>query len=69
MPATALSRRREEPSTSELSSPPAEPAAVIADTGIFVVCGRQTNNKYVALERSVHRNEQEFASFRYLSTI
>lgn len=45
---------------SDLTSPPAEPVAVVADTGLFVACGRQTNNKYVALERFARRNELTF---------
>lgn len=42
---------------SELYDPPQEPAAVVADTGVFVACGRQQNNKYVALERFARRND------------
>ncbi|QKY22148.1 hypothetical protein B4589_017230 (plasmid) [Halolamina sp. CBA1230] len=41
---------------SELYDPPREPAAIVADTGLFVACGRQQNNKYAALERFVRRN-------------
>jgi len=29
----------------------------IADTGLFIACGRQQNNKYTALERFARRNE------------
>jgi hypothetical protein len=42
---------------SELYDPPEEPAAVVVDTGLFVACGRQQNNKYVALERFARRND------------
>jgi hypothetical protein len=42
---------------SDLCDPPEEPAAVVADTGLFVACGRQQNNKYVALERFARRND------------
>jgi hypothetical protein len=42
---------------SELYEPPEEPAAVVADTGLFVACGRQQNNKYIALKRFARRND------------
>lgn len=29
----------------------------VADTGLFVACGRQENNKYTALERFAQRND------------
>lgn len=29
----------------------------VADTGLFVACGRQQNNKYAALERFARRND------------
>lgn len=29
----------------------------VADTGLFIACGRQQNNKYTALERFVRRND------------
>jgi hypothetical protein len=45
---------------SDLTSPPATPAAVVVDTGVFAACGRQTNNKYVALERFARRNDLTF---------
>jgi len=32
----------------------------VADTGLFVACGRQRNNKYTALERFAHRNDLSF---------
>lgn len=32
----------------------------IADTGLFVACGRQQNNKYTALERFAQRNDISF---------
>lgn len=41
-------------------SPPFEPTAWVADTGLFVACGRQQNDKYRALERFARRNEITF---------
>jgi len=32
----------------------------IADTGLFIACGRQQNNKYTALERFAQRNDLTF---------
>jgi hypothetical protein len=32
----------------------------VADTGLFVACGRQQNNKYTALERFARRNDLTF---------
>lgn len=32
----------------------------VADTGLFVACGRQQNNKYTALERFAQRNDFSF---------
>ncbi|WP_115864985.1 hypothetical protein [Halorussus litoreus] len=32
----------------------------VADTGLFVACGRQQNNKYTALERFAQRNDLSF---------
>ncbi|MFB1063070.1 hypothetical protein [Natrinema sp. H-ect4] len=32
----------------------------VADTGLFVACGRQQNNKYTALETFAHRNGLSF---------
>ena len=32
----------------------------VADTGLFVACGRQQNNKYTALERFARRNDISF---------
>lgn len=37
-----------------------ESVAWIADTGLFVACGRQQNNKYAALERFAQRNDLTF---------
>jgi len=37
-----------------------ESVAWVADTGFFVACGRQQNNKYTALERFANRNELTF---------
>ena len=34
--------------------------AWVADTGLFIACGRQQNNKYTALERFAQRNELTF---------
>ena len=34
--------------------------AWIADTGLFIACGRQQNNKYTALERFARRNDLTF---------
>lgn len=34
--------------------------AWIADTGLFIACGRHQNNKYTALERFAQRNELTF---------
>lgn len=45
---------------SEPFDPFRESVAWIADTGLFVACGRQQNNKYVALERFAKRNEISF---------
>lgn len=32
----------------------------IADTGLFIACGRQQNNKYTSLERFAQRNDLTF---------
>jgi hypothetical protein len=32
----------------------------VADTGLFVACGRQGNDKYTALERFARRNDVTF---------
>lgn len=32
----------------------------VADTGLFVACGRQENTKYTALERFARRNDRSF---------
>jgi hypothetical protein len=38
-----------------------EPEAVwVADTGLFIACGRQQNNKYTALERFARRADLTF---------
>ena len=37
-----------------------ESVAWVADTGLFVACGRQQNNKYTALERFAQRNDLTF---------
>ena len=37
-----------------------ESVAWIADTGLFIACGRQQNNKYTALERFAHRDDITF---------
>ncbi|WP_336326460.1 hypothetical protein [Halovenus sp. HT40] len=34
--------------------------AWVADTGLFIACGRQQNNKYTALKRFAQRNELTF---------
>lgn len=37
-----------------------EPVAWVADSGLFVACGRQENSKYVALERFARRHDCTF---------
>jgi len=37
-----------------------ESVAWVADTGLFIVCGRQQNNKYTALERYAQQNNLRF---------
>lgn len=37
-----------------------ESVAWVADTGLFVACGRQQHNKYTALERFARRNDLTF---------
>jgi hypothetical protein len=32
----------------------------VVDTGVFIACGRQQNNKYTALERFAQRNDLSF---------
>ena len=32
----------------------------VADTGVFITCDRQQNNKYAALERPTTRNDSTF---------
>jgi len=45
---------------SEPFDPLHESVAWVADTGLFVACGRQQNNKYTALERFANRNNLTF---------
>ncbi|MCU4717736.1 hypothetical protein [Halapricum hydrolyticum] len=40
--------------------PTREDAVWVADSGLFVACGRQQNNKYTALERFSRRNDISF---------
>jgi hypothetical protein len=40
--------------------PRQEEVVWVADTGLFVACGRQQNNKYTALERFVQQNDISF---------
>jgi hypothetical protein len=37
-----------------------EAVSWIADSGLFIACGRQQNNKYTALERFAPRNDTTF---------
>jgi hypothetical protein len=37
-----------------------ESVAWVADTGLFIACGRQQNTKYTALERFAQRNDLTF---------
>ena len=45
---------------SEPFNPSHESVAWVADTGLFIECGRQQNNKYTALERFTKRNDLVF---------
>jgi hypothetical protein len=45
---------------SEPFDPHQESVVWIADTGLFIACGRQQNNKYTALERFTRQNELTF---------
>lgn len=45
---------------SESSEPFQESVAWVADTGLFIACGRQQNNKYTALEGFAQRNGLTF---------
>ncbi|WEL21953.1 hypothetical protein [Halorhabdus sp. BNX81] len=45
--------------------PMAEGVVWVADTGLFVACGRQQNNKYTALERFARRNDLSFVPERF----
>jgi len=45
---------------SESFDPTREDAVWVADTGLFVACGRQQNNKYTALEQFARRNDLSF---------
>jgi len=40
--------------------PSDESVAWVADTGFFVACGRQDNDKFAALEQFAHRNDITF---------
>jgi hypothetical protein len=42
------------------ADPSSQNAAWIADSGFFIACGRQQNNKYTALARFARRNEISF---------
>ncbi|WP_128905710.1 hypothetical protein [Halorubrum amylolyticum] len=45
---------------SETFDPLQDSVTWIADTGLFIACGRQQNNKYTALERFAQRNALTF---------
>jgi len=45
---------------SELFDPFQESVAWVADTGLFIACGRQQNNKYSALKRFAQQNDLRF---------
>ena len=45
---------------SEPFDPFQESVAWVADTGLFIACGRQQNNKYTALERFARQNDLTF---------
>ena len=45
---------------SELFDPFQESVAWVVDTGLFIACGRQQNNKYSALERFAQQNDLRF---------
>ena len=45
---------------SEPFDPFLESVTWVADTGLFIACGRQQNNKYIALERFAQRNDLTF---------
>lgn len=45
---------------SESFDPMQEDAVWVADTGLFVACGRQQNNKYTALDQFARRNDISF---------
>ena len=45
---------------SEPFDPFQESVAWVADTGLFIACGRQQNTKYTALERFAQRNDLTF---------
>ena len=57
-----ISRRKLESDTAEMTEFDLFDDSVvwIADTGLFIACGRQRNNKYTALERFARRNELTF---------
>ncbi len=45
---------------SEPFDPFLESVTWVTDTGLFIACGRQQNNKYIALERFAQRNDLTF---------
>lgn len=45
---------------SESFAPFEESVAWVADTGLFIACGRQQNNKHTALERFAQRSDLTF---------
>lgn len=45
---------------SEPFDPSGKSVAWVADTGLFIACGRQQNNNYTALEHFAHRNDITF---------
>jgi hypothetical protein len=58
-----ISRRKLESDTADMTEPfdlSDDSVVWIADTGLFIACGRQQNNKYTALERFARRNELTF---------
>ena len=47
---------------SDFDTTHAENPAWIADTGLFIACGRQQNNKYTALARFAQRHDRTFVT-------
>ncbi|WP_136718513.1 hypothetical protein [Halorientalis salina] len=45
---------------SESLDPSHETVVWVADTGLFIACGRQQNNKYTALKQFAQRNDTTF---------